>query len=108
MYLTIRRYHTDPRNVGEIQRNVQESFVPTLRRIPGFVSYELIDAGAGTIVSVSTFTERAAAEASNRAAADWVRKNLAGFFDGPPDVIAGEAVYRADGDGVERDLAAWG
>jgi hypothetical protein len=42
--------------------------------------------------SVNVFTDRAGAEESVRAAADWVRKSLASLVPSPPEVMTGEVV----------------
>ncbi len=95
MYASIRRYVTDPENVEELVGRVRDSFVPLLSEAPGFVSYQVIDAGRGILASVSVFETWEAASQSNEIAADWVRENLALFFYGMPDTTAGEIILQA-------------
>ena len=95
MYATVRRYEgvTNPREAG---RRVEESFVPLISQLPGFVAYYWVDAGGGVMISTSVFQDQAAQE-SNRKAADWVRQNnLASLYPNPPQITAGEVVaYKA-------------
>jgi hypothetical protein len=92
MYATVRRYEgiTNP---GEAARRVNESFVPLISKIPGFVAYYWVDAGNGVMVSTSVFQNQAAAEESNKRAAAWVKEqNLASMFPNPPQITAGKVV----------------
>lgn len=58
-------------------------------------AYGLVDAGDGTIASVSVFEDQAGAEASTEKAADWVRENLAELVEGAPQVVSGEVTVSA-------------
>ena len=88
MYAVVRRYDgvTDPAEAG---RQVDEGFLPLLRRIEGFVAYYWVDAGGGVLVSMSVFQDRAGAEESNVRAAEFARDRLATLLPNPPQVTAG-------------------
>lgn len=93
MYASIRRYRTaDPE---EVRRLVEVKFLPILRMQPGFVSYTLVHAGNGVMVSVSVFETRAGADESNRMAAEWAAQNAAPLLQGRPDITQGEVVAHA-------------
>jgi hypothetical protein len=96
MYATVRRYEgvTNPR---EAARRVNESFVQVISKLPGFVAYYWVDAGAGVMISTSVFQDQAGEKESDRTAADWVRQNnLAAMFPNPPQITEGEVVsYKA-------------
>jgi hypothetical protein len=47
MYAVIRRYQFDPKSSEEISRHIRESFIPLLRKTPGFVAYHWLDTGDG-------------------------------------------------------------
>ena len=83
MYATVRRYEgvTDPREAG---RRVNESFVPLISQLPGFVAYSWVDAGDGVMISTGVFQDRASGEESDRKAVDWVRQNDIGRGDAEP------------------------
>ena len=96
MYVSIRRYLVHPNDVPEIAKRVREGFAPIVKKLPGFVSYQLLDAGDGLVASISTFDTEQGANQSNEAALEWSRKNLTGLISGIPDVTAGEIVVRTD------------
>ena len=92
-YLTVRRYEGVPDSKQAASR-VQE-FIPLISKIPGFISYYLVDEGDGVTVSVSVFATREAEEESNRLAADFIKQHLARLLPNPPQITAGQVVARA-------------
>ena len=92
-YAAVRRYEgvIEP---AEVTRRARAGFLPIISEIEGFVSYYVIDAGGGVIVSISVFRDRAGAEQSNATAADWVRENLAPLLPNPPQITEGNVVAR--------------
>ena len=94
MYTVIRRYKTDPSSIDEIVRRAGEGFVPIISSAPGFVSYRILDAGNGELITVSVFEDQAGGEASVSMAAGWVRENLASLVPNPPEVTGGQARIR--------------
>jgi hypothetical protein len=91
MHASIRRYEgVDSASVEEIIRRAGEGFVPIVSGVAGFVGYYIVDAGDGVLATISVFESEAAAEESNRAAASWVKENLAGLVPSPPQITAGE------------------
>ena len=95
MYVSVRRYTVAPGIVDDVFTRARDEFVPIISKIPGFVSYCVVDAGHGVVASISTFEIRAAAEQSNREAADWVKERLADLFTGAPEITAGEVIVQA-------------
>ena len=89
MYAVTRRYQFDPKESEEINRHVQEGFVPLIRTVPGFVAYYWLDTGEGAGTSLSVFEDKARAEESVRLAADYVQKHLAALL-GKPSITQGE------------------
>jgi hypothetical protein len=92
MYVTIRRYKIASGSAAELKRRIQEGFVPIISKLPGFVEYFWTSAGENETISVNVFTDRAGAEESVRAAAEWVRRNVASLLPNPPEVMTGEVV----------------
>lgn len=91
MHATIRRYEgLIPEKNEELVNRVREGFVPIVSNVGGFISFVLIDAGGGVVATISSFETEAAAEASNKAAASWVKDNLAEFSLSPPQITAGQ------------------
>ena len=66
MHVSIRRYE-QVRSVAEVCRKITESFVPLLRRSPGFIAYYAIDGGGGTMATISIFSTEAMALEFERA-----------------------------------------
>lgn len=95
MYAAIRRYNIAPGSADTIIERVNERFLPSLRRQPGFVSYYLVNPDDGTIVAVAVFEDRAGAEASTRLATEWVRRELPHLIRTAPVIITGDVVSRA-------------
>ena len=93
MYASIRQYNG--RNVPEFARRVQEGFVPIVRQVPGFVAWYLVDGGGGALFTITLCEDRAGAEASVSAAADWVPENVGDLVQGYPAVINGEVRVQA-------------
>lgn len=95
MYASIRRYKIDTDSVAALKIRVEDGFIPIVSKLPGFVSYMVIDSGDGIVASVSVFDDQEAAERSNVAAAGWVRESLADVVTETPDITAGEIVLAA-------------
>jgi hypothetical protein len=88
-YLAIRQYQFAPgRTVEELSALVESGFIPIVKQVPGFREYVLVETGEG-VLSISVFADQAGAEESTRRAADWIQRNLAGFYTGPPMVTTG-------------------
>jgi hypothetical protein len=94
MYATIRRYQaSDQARTSELIKNVENTLLPRLSELPGFNGYSLIDAGNGTLSSVSFFDTSAHADESTRIASTWVREQkLENALPTPPKVTVGEVV----------------
>ena len=92
MHVAIRRYQMDPASFDEVNRQVNEGFIPIIKDADGFLAYYVVDAGTGEIATVSVFEDQAGAEESVRMAADFIRQNLAALLPNPPEITAGEVV----------------
>ena len=90
MYATIRSYASDGGLVDALVEN-ESAVRDLLTGIDGFRAYYMVRTAGGGAVSVSVYDDAAGAEASNAAAAGWVRENLPDLAaGGPPDTTAGE------------------
>jgi hypothetical protein len=91
MHASIRRYEgLIPERTDELINRVKEGFVPIVSAVAGFVSFFFVDAGRGVIATISIFETEVAAEESNKAAASWVKDNLAEFSPSSPQITAGQ------------------
>jgi hypothetical protein len=89
MFAVIRHYHFDKKDSAEIDRLVQERFVPIIRKAEGFVRYYWLDTGNGEGASFGVFRDKAGADESVRLAADFVQSHLAKYMNQKPEIIEG-------------------
>ena len=89
MFAAVRHYHFKPEDGEKIDKLVQESFVPLIKKAKGFVRYYWIDTGNGEGASLSVFKDKAGADESIHLAADFVKENLAKLLNQKPEIIEG-------------------
>jgi hypothetical protein len=65
-----------------------------LSQAPGFVTYALLDAGHGVIVSINVFEDRTDLDAADRLVGPWTAHQLAALLPHPSEVIAGEVIVQ--------------
>jgi hypothetical protein len=108
MYASVRKYDVDPEQIEELMDRVDERFAPQLERMPGFVAYQAIDAGADRTGEARLFTvtichDRESADRSAELAAEFVRAELADFRVERLESATGEvAVNRAVSEVLEH------
>ena len=85
MHASIRKYRIDTDAVAALKFRVEDGFVPIISKLPGFVSYMVVDAGDGVVASISIFESEEAAEQSNAAAAAWVKESLSDVITKAPE-----------------------
>jgi len=90
MHASVRRYEKVS-NTREMGRHVNETFLPLISAVPGFVGYYFTDAGDGTMFSTSLFQDKTGIEESNKVAAEWVKKNP-GTLPAAASVTTGEVI----------------
>jgi hypothetical protein len=61
---------------------------------PGFVSFAVLDAGHGVIVSINVFEDRTELVAADQIVAEWVAQYLVALLPRPPEVIGGEVIVQ--------------
>jgi hypothetical protein len=89
-YGVLRRYQVDPRNIDKIVASAKGGFLPLVTHLPGFASYSILDAGKGTLVTISGFTTSSGSGESTKAAATFVKEHLATLVPNAPEVTSGE------------------
>jgi len=92
MYVTVRR----SKHVGgtdEIARRAKEGLVPTLKTLPGFVSYDILSLEENVVMGITIFDNQASAEEANKSFVLWAREqDLRSLLTGPHEVLSGEAL----------------
>jgi hypothetical protein len=90
MYATVRRYASD-RGLVDALVEKEGEVRNLLTGIDGFRAYYILRTSDGGALSISVYEDAAGADASNAAAAGWVRENLPDLAAaGPPTTTAGE------------------
>jgi hypothetical protein len=89
-YGVVRRYQVDPKNVDKIVGSAKSGFLPLVTHLPGFASYAILDAGKGTLVTISGFTTSSGSAESTKAAATYIKEHLAALVPNAPEVTSGE------------------
>ena len=87
---TIRGYRVKLGQADQAIQLAQMELIPVVSAISGFVAYQAVVVGPQSILSVSTYRDRGAADAANRAAAAWDETRLAALIDGPAKVTVGD------------------
>ena len=113
MYATIRRYEgIDKARSRDITRKVGDSLLPSVRKLPGFRGYYLIDGGETVLTSIGLFENAKEAHESTRIAARWVREQkLESALPNTPKVTAGLVLaHESRGAAVTNGVPAlaWG
>src|SRR5262249_10290954 len=83
---SVMRLYRGTRDPDKAARRVRAGFEQQIRAIPGFATYMAVDAGGGTIVSLTGFRNAASAEESTRRASTWIKENLTDLVPNPPEV----------------------
>jgi quinol monooxygenase YgiN len=91
MFCSVRRYRVEPSRMDEVMHRVDDGFAEEIQREPGFLAYEVLDCGDGSLMTVTNFRDREGAENSIATAAAWVRDNLSDVEIERVDAFVGEA-----------------
>ncbi len=90
-FASIRQYRTsDAAEVGRRAGQADTGFVPIARDTDGIEAWYLIDAGDGTLATITICETQAAADESVEKARAWVGANAADLVEGSPTVTSGE------------------
>lgn len=94
MYATVRRYRTQKSvdAIDAMMHIADASFADQLADEPGFMDYQLIDCGDGTIMSISIFETEEQCDRSGELAAEFVRSDLSDYDIERTDVHGGEVM----------------
>jgi hypothetical protein len=101
MFATIRRYTIERGHWDDITQDIREGFLPLISDVPGFVSYDVLNAG-DRLLTVSVFETREGADKSTFRAAEFVKRQEA-FRLSKPEITEGEVTVHKAG---ERGIGA--
>ena len=99
MHATIRRYDgVDQNRSAELTRKANETLVPKLNKLPGFVGYYLVEAGNGVFSSLSLFETPEQGMESTKIVATWIRdEKLETMIPNEPKITSGKVVAHSNG-----------
>jgi len=100
MYASIRRYRMGAGSMDDAMHLADTELADRIAVEPGFVDYQAIDTGDGTITSVTIFDDEDQCLRSNELAAEFVRDHLAAFEVERTDVFSGEVMVSRAADKV--------
>jgi hypothetical protein len=94
MYAIVRKYTLNEKANDEVTRKIKEGFLPIVRGTPGFVDYYwTFSDGVG--MSVGLFDSQEGADASTRAAREYIQQNLQGVLRESQDITKAEVLVHA-------------
>jgi hypothetical protein len=94
MHATIRKYRVS--DADALVSKVEAEFLERVKAVDGFAGYYIIDAGDGTVASITVGETEEAVEESTRRASEWVQESVADIIEGAPEVMAGEVRVSTD------------
>ena len=77
-YTRLSTYDLVKGDFNELTEIAEHGVLPMFAKEPGFVNYGLVDTGNHTVIAISIWDTREAAEKSASTAANWVKENMAG------------------------------
>jgi hypothetical protein len=92
MHASIRKYRCRPEQIPEALHRIDEIFCPQLEEMPGFVAYEVVDCGDGTVSTFTVCRDRETADRSLDLAAEFVRDDLADIEIERLEALGGEVM----------------
>ena len=96
MHAVIRRYKVRLGTVSSAAQHAENSLLPQMNRLPGFVAYYLLDAGDSVLASISVCETQEGAGEAAALAASWFRSDWPSFKLIPPETTDGEVLVHAE------------
>jgi hypothetical protein len=94
MYAVIRTYlGVGAKQLFDLLEERNADVEATLRKVPGLVSYTLLNTGDGGM-SVTVCTDKVGTEESLKVARDWIQKNASQIRANPPVVTEGPVIVQ--------------
>src|SRR5262245_37828994 len=99
MYVVQQRFKIRLGSAHTAARLVEDDLLPLIKKIPGFASFYLVDAGDRAVAVVGTFETQEGAEQATRLSRQWFRGDRPAFQAVPPELLRGEVLVGAAQDG---------
>jgi hypothetical protein len=95
LFAAIRRGKCKPGMAGEFAKRVKAGELPIMKKMDGFKAYYLIVGTDNTVIGMSLFTNRTAADGATRKLMPWIEENLGPLLATPTEAVDGEVVLTA-------------
>jgi hypothetical protein len=97
MFVTIRRYSPKNGSINRaslelLRRQLRDEFLPSLRTVPGFAGYYVLNVGDRELVTLSLCESKEGSVESSRCSADYTLRNPLVYELGRPEVVEGEVL----------------
>jgi hypothetical protein len=99
MFTVLQRYRVRLGTVADAAMRAEETLVPRLKAVTGFVAYDLLHTGDGTVAALALFETRSAADTAARLLSEWFRSDWPAFRLLAPDLSVAESLTRASANG---------
>jgi hypothetical protein len=98
MHAIIRRFDgVDQNRIAEFTGKVNETLVPKLEKLPGFMGFYLIEAGNGVFSSLALFETPEQGKESTNVVASWIRgEKFETLIRNEPTITSGKVVAHSD------------
>jgi hypothetical protein len=92
MATAILRYRVKVGAADQVMQLAELELVPAMHAISGFIAHQAVLVGSQSVVFVSTFHDRPAADVGSRATQDWAGRRFASVMEGPANVTVGKVI----------------
>jgi len=106
MFTVLQRYRVRLGTVADAAARAEETLVPSLKQAPGFVAYQFLHTGDGTVAALAVFETKPAADAAARVLSDWFRSDWPAFRLLAPDLSVAESLTLEQTNGAARSVLA--
>ena len=101
MFVTIRRYSPKNGSINRaslelLRRQLRDEFLPSLRKVPGFAGYYVLNVADRELVTLSLCESKEGSVESSRCSAEYTLRNPLVYELGRPEVVEGEVLTSSD------------
>jgi hypothetical protein len=103
MFTVLQRYRVRLGTVADAAVRAEETLVPRLKAVSGFVAYHLLNTGDSTVAALALFETKPAADSAALLLNEWFRSDWPAFRLLAPDLSVAESLTlaQANGDAVK-------
>ena len=99
MFTVLQRYRVRLGTIADAAARSEETLVPSLKAVTGFVAYHLLNTGDSTVAALALFETKPSADTAARLLSEWFRSDWPAFRLLAPDLSVAESLTRAQASG---------